>query len=506
MNQATLLKKLYCQSSFCSPTALGIIVESFINDSRLEECLIAEFLTGFVFPTAFAAEGDVLKSLRGFLTLILVLKDRNELEVYLPLLLKSFRQIQRVSIRPDHQLLAAYQATVLFLLYSARSQIEDLDCVKALGFDDRNIKDYIELEVFFPSEEIPHPLFRAELGTLWCLYGNLTGRSSFVEAAGRIAEWQKKTLDHNYVSLVGLLSPEGEASERTLLIGNYLLFNAVARSLRSSEMAFLAGKQLGRFSELAGEESLKVPCHAVILEACFDEMASPDVSGEYYLPSIFSDERLALAGSRSFESSAVSTLYGGRSGMGCYHYKDVKVINFGPQRLPLGDCSEFGLEGGANFLSEHLKTLTLGAGQYVLEGAARLPSHTRDTQSLGHLSHGGWMVCRQELNKGILSIDIKFQRLFEQNDLSFSFFVKCSQCIIGGDKVVMPRSLTRYSGAGAAIQLHGEKSILNLHAGQGHEDVQIIPLGGGDNFWGADFLIAYRLKDPDAAYSWKCFP
>jgi hypothetical protein len=36
--------------------------------------------------------------------------------------------------------------------------------------------------------------------------------------------------------------------------------------------------------------------------------------------------------------------------------------------------------------------------------------------------------------------------------------------------------------------------------------MQVIPLAGGDNFWGADFLVAYHLSQDQRNYQWHLGP
>lgn len=497
MGQASLLKTLYCQSSFNRTAPLRAVLENLFDGSCLEERLISQVLVDCQQTVASASQGTVLEKWRELLTLILVLKSKECLQQHIQQAVKSLRHLQRISLWHDHQLFSVYHALVSFLV----GQPNNPPQLKQHS----NGACPLEDEGYRLWAEIPHPLFHAELGTLWCLYGDATGQMQYVEAAIKLAEWQRNTLDHYYTSFVGLLSREGEASERLLLIHNFLLFNAVARTAYRSDLAFIAQKQLERLSEVADEESIDIPGYSIALEECFNEKSLPVVSGEYYLPSVLLDQALALAGSRSSESSAVATLYGGKSGMGCYHHQDVKVISFGPQYMPLGDCSGFGLEGSERFLKEHIKTLSSHNGEFTLEGTTRMSPHLSANGEESTPS-GNWIESKQKLKNGMLSIEAKFQGLFDPKELIFSFFVKCKNCVIDGDRTIRPRSLNRYHGKAAPLKLHGAENSIQLNAGQGHEEMHVIPLGGGDNFWGADFLVAYALKDFDRAYSWQLSP
>ena len=497
MDQASLLKVLYCQSSFNRTAPLRAVVETLFDGSCLEERLISLVLSSIATASDSVTQTAVLEKWRDLLTLILVSRAKGCLQIHKAQLLKCMRGLQGITIWQEHQLLTLHQTLAAFLL-------------------DRPTKDYsllqlpngacpLEVDGYSQHGAIPHPIFHAELGTLLCIYGDLTEQPHYLEAASRLAEWQRNTLDHNYHPFVGLLSKEGEASESQLLVGDFLLFNAIVRTSQCSEMAFLAEKQLEQLDNLANSESIDIPSLSIVLERYFAEKKLPDVSGEYYLASILKDELFAFAGSRSAESSAAATLFGGKSGMGCYHYKDIKVINFGPQNTPLGDCRGFGLEGSVQVLSELKTEIATATGEFVVKGTARMCPKIPEAISSEVPSHGGWMTARQEFKNGSLSIETLFQDLFDKKELLFSFFVKCKNCVVNGDRIVRPRSLNRYSGKSATVQLQSGESSLFLQAGQAHDEMHVIPLGGGSNFWGADFLIAYGLNTNKCVFSLSSF-
>lgn len=496
MTQASLLKTLYIQSSFNRNTPLRALLDAYIEGSCLEERLIAEALTCPSLPLSSFAEHLVLEKWREFLTLIFIFYFRGCLDAYKLKSLKYMRALKRFSLWKGHQLFSIYHELAVFLL--------NQEARKVILTQLPNGACSVEVDGYRSTGALPHPLFHAELGTLWCLYGDLTGQSLYVEAAFKLAKWQSNTLDHHFLSFVGLFASEGQVSERLLLVNNFLLFNALARTNQCSEMAFLAKKQIDQLMKLANSESIDMACHGIIFEEYFSKKVLPMSSRDYCLPAAFKDEHFAIAGLRSAESSAVATLNGEKSGMGCYHFKDVNVMSFGPQHIPLGDCKGFGISGSSSLLSDNIKTLSIGDDQFLIEGVARLSSSC--SQDLSLFPHAGWVTSRQEFNKGRLAIEINFQGLFEQDDLVFSFFIKCKSCLVDGSKMVRKRSLNRYSGQSASVTLEGMDGSIVLEAKQFHPEMHVIPLGGGDNFWGADFLVAYLLNDNLISYSWQLTP
>jgi len=194
--------------------------------------------------------------------------------------------------------------------------------------------------------------------------------------------------------------------------------------------------------------------------------------------------------------------------MGCYHFKDVNVINYGPQNTPLGDCKGFGLEGGQLLLADFITELSVSSGGFSIQGMSRMSSsvNKKDSESASHPNHAGWIATCQEYKNKNLWIKTQFQRLFDQEELLFTFFVKCKQCIVNEDKIIRRRSLNRYGGRAEKIEFKGNKSSVFLLAGQNHEEMHVIPLGGGGNFWGADFLVAYQLKADTQHFAWQLNP
>ncbi|MBA3815210.1 MAG: hypothetical protein H0X29_01560, partial [Parachlamydiaceae bacterium] len=204
--------------------------------------------------------------------------------------------------------------------------------------------------------------------------------------------------------------------------------------------------------------------------------------------------------------SVISTLTGGGSGMGCMHREDVQIVNFGPQHLPLGDCYGFGIESQQSHLSQAQISISESSKMYTIEGVARVtprPKNSSQQASFRNGDHSGfWIEAKQSFQNEQLTIETIFRGLYDISTLAFAFFVKAQSCVIESLKVVNPRSFERYQGEVKNIILRGEKATLIIEAGQKKGELQVIPLGGGNNFWGADFLVAYIMNSQEYKYSW----
>lgn len=365
----------------------------------------------------------------------------------------------------------------------------------------------LEWDGYWTWAEIPHVRFHAELGVLWCLLGKLQNDEALVTAAVRLAEWHLNTLDFHFFPFSGLFIQEADASLCSLLTNNYLLFHAVALLAGHSKMEYAAQRQMEYLEKLIGSGHHRIHPLAPLLEELIEQQGTKSEVVLLDLPVEIRDPHTDLAGYRSQDCNIVSTLFGGKTGLGCFHYKDVQVINYGPQHLPLSDCQGFGIEGGVfsykNALDANKPTAEHG---YHLKRQVRVaalsPSHQSAPLYRNGTPSGIWMEAQQHFHQGTLKIDATFLGLSCPESLAFTFFVKAKHCSVNGS-VVNPRSLARYRGKPSPICLHGEDAALWIEAESENGELQVIPLAGGDNFWSADFLLAYTLDPHYPSSQWK---
>lgn len=486
------LKKLYhqyCREAY-KITPLEQIVESYLNDTCIDAKLLDhELVAGDKLD--YLSPWELLDAWRKILIPLLIFKGKLQ-EEKKHLIIQEIKRLQTEVCWPEFQLLSAYQHLVDILLgcrpekKNVFFQLEEGACP-------------VEGGGHWSWGGVPHPAFHAELGTLWLLCAGLTGNQLFFEYAKRLVEWQLHTLDHDFSPFVGLYSHEGNVSESLLLINNYILFFAASRCMSRPDYAFIAKKILSKLNDIASKTNVEIPPYAVLMEKWFGEQYSSIEAQEMKLPTHFQDIKLGKAGNRSENSSAIGTLFGGGTGMGCCHFGDVQVVNFGPQHLPLGDCRGFGVEGGGQLLSEYIKSISITDTSFNIEGLARMASLPMPTTSLANFRQGQpsgiWLDSKLRYEAGEFSIHASFKGLFD-HPIAFVFFVKANNCLIDGKQMVKPRSFQQYSGEVREVELQGNRGSLFLNEIQKQgldfcQEMQVIPLGGGKNFWGADFLVAY---------------
>ncbi len=255
-----------------------------------------------------------------------------------------------------------------------------------------------------------------------------------VERARRMALYQQATLDHHKKPIYSLFQQEGGE----------------------------------RYAEL--EEANR---------SFFDTLAY-EPEEEYH----FVDSELGIVSHRTHDKTVVCLASGCKSGMGVFLVRNGGVLNFGPQLHPLGACSGFGLAGRG----QHIK-----ASDNALSYQCRLAApHERDT-GIPWLEDSGysatWVESACTVDSDLLRISCSLEGFRPLSDLLFTFFIKADACFIAGSHKLIPRSLDRYRGPAQSIQIDG----LTLSFEEGFHALEVIPLAGDGNFWGADFMVSLTL-------------
>lgn len=367
----------------------------------------------------------------------------------------------------------------------------------------------IELEEFRSWLAVPYIPYHAEFGTFLALLSRLTGNVELQETAIKIAQWHFNTLDASFHPFTGLFVQEADGSAGCLLGWNYLLFHALGQLSGYEHFETAAQRQLDYLSQLKERGSLCLDPLMPLLELQL-RSSQPIGCHPFNLPAQIYDPANALVGWRSPEQNVVFTLHGGHTGLGCFHLKDTAIISYGPQYLPLDDCRGFGIEG--NDLSDkemRKSTVEWGPQGFRASGCVRFVDQPTGLQppspySLG-LFRGIWIEVDQILAKNQVHLNANFLSLDGWESVAFSFFIQAQACRVGEEQVNL-RSLSRYQGAIKPLLAEGAASSFQLQALHQHGSMQVIPLGGGNNFWGADFLVSYVLDPSESRYRWQITP
>ncbi|MFN0065410.1 MAG: hypothetical protein ACKVOH_04155 [Chlamydiales bacterium] len=283
-------------------------------------------------------------------------------------------------------------------------------------------------QAFFPWGALPYPKEHAQLGYYLAQLGER-------EIAQRMGEWQRGTLDFQGRPLFSLFLQERGATFAELVEANARFFQVI-------------------------------------------DLVDP--------VDHFVDHELGIVRINTKVSTQLGVATGCKSGMGAFLYRDIGVVNFGPQLLPLGECCGFGLAG---------KPLQCEVAQNRLEYTTRLAAPLDRSTEPFHLQDSGfsglWLEAALQFHPGAMEFAAHFAGLSSLDPWLFSFFLKAQSCLVSGSHKLSPRSLDRYKGPSSTIAFFSEQGRMEIDM-QGCLDMEIIPLAGDDSFWGADFLVAFR--------------
>jgi hypothetical protein len=148
------------------------------------------------------------------------------------------------------------------------------------------------------------------------------------------------------------------------------------------------------------------------------------------------------------------TLNGSRAGAGAMRAGSVRIVAFGPHAYPLSNPHLFGISEAGT--------------QWFCATAQKDVWFQVEAKEEGFSLH---------------SLGITFEK-----PMAFVFYVKAGECRIG-DRVFKPKSLQRFLGEASVVQF--DEAFLAIDRPL---KIELIPLAGGENFWGADFLLAFWLS------------
>jgi hypothetical protein len=363
----------------------------------------------------------------------------------------------------------------------------------------------IDLHEYCPWLSLPYTPHHFEFGIYLCILALITKRNDLQETVLRIANWQLNTLDIDARPLSGLFVREKEGRTLQHLCLSYLLFRSAALLTTETPFAAIAEVSLKNIALYLEQTKEKIEPLWILIEKWLDQHKSLS-SASLELPEHIYDPSTALAGYRSAAQHVVCTLHGGHTGLGELHLGDIGIVNYGPQYLPLGECEGFGIEGNA--LSDHgmrRSMIEWRRGSFVLKGCTRLVDQPSSSPfDVGHF-RGIWLEVMQEFKKPHFYLKTTFLGLDGWDSVAFSFFAKASQCKIQS-QTLKPRKLERYDGEAHTLLLEGKENFLELRPLAFKGKMQVIPLAGGNNFWGADFLIAYFMTSEHRHYQWHIGP
>lgn len=181
---------------------------------------------------------------------------------------------------------------------------------------------------------------------------------------------------------------------------------------------------------------------------------------------------------------------GDHTGLGTIDFFPIQVVSMGPHYFPLGDQTRFGIYRKGDDFSDVEISLDKISGWTKFIPCDR---------SFG--SGATWLYFEAEKKQSAVSLRASFENGKGEDPFAFAFFVKADEVQVGGKRYVKG-TLSGYQGISGVIELISEEKKVCLESNE-KAPMHIIPLAGGDFFWGADFLIAYEIHDLHQKYEWS---
>lgn len=367
-----------------------------------------------------------------------------------------------------------------------------------------------EAQGYHSLASLPNPFEQAESALFFAMIGILANRQDFLAAAKSAAEWILYTLDANAMPMIGLYTSENSASIAAALACNYLLFQTLALVDSDKRFKTLAQRQIVYLEKFVENQLAEIPILYCLIESWIQKVAilpenNEALSLEDILPAAYQDLAANLIGCRSPHESIACTLVGEYSGMGCYQVKDLGVISFGPQHLPLGDCRGFGLASGGMYSPSKILEMKREGDGFFLKGIVKMAPRACPYLAHGYLleENASWMKISSVYQPGQLLIEVQFLEGFENNQMAFSYFVKAEACQVNKNQCLYPKTLSKYQGNPSSALFKTNQTSLEIKALQGCGEMHVVPLAGGKNFWGADFLISFVLSSEKRTFRWS---
>lgn len=365
----------------------------------------------------------------------------------------------------------------------------------------------IDLGEYCPWASLSYHPQHLEFALFLSLLALLTKRQDLEKTALQLAQWQLNILDAAGKPMTALFVREKEGRVLNLFCLTYLFFRAASLLQPATSYLSLAESALKEIQEKIGKWNENIHPLWALIEKWLEQFKLPSPS-PYSLPEQIYDPSTALVGYRSPSQHVVCTLHGGHTGLGAYRFEGVEIVNYGPQYLPLGECQGFGIEGNA--LSDHgmrRSVMEWRPHSFSLKGCTRLVDQPSSTPlEMGNF-RGIWLEVSQEFKKPDFYLKTSLLGLDGWESVAFTFFVKAERCRTQQAQTCLyPRKLERFEGATQTLCFETGRTALELRPLNFKGTMQVIPLAGGNNFWGADFLVAYLLAPDQRNYQWHVGP
>lgn len=357
----------------------------------------------------------------------------------------------------------------------------------------------IEAEGWLSWLNSPSAGLHEELGMLLAFYGYLTENQEYLSQGAKLVEWQKQLIQGDGLPLTELFSNEGRHAYKNHLARSYALYLVAAWTYSSGDLLEVADQISDKLREVWDSEVERTLSLGMLMLDHLKQCLDAPQKGALQLSSTLCDPHTSLVGKRFQDGYGYATLCGGASGLGSYCYKDVKILTWGPQTSSLGNCEGFGIYSPCYhpYRKQSYTQLSAANHGFSLDGNVKVgaPKAKTISDTIKTVESAEWLKSSQSLSKDRIQIAWNWLKSRDSDsNRHICFFMKACDCQLIKDKLRFPlRSLERYNGEFQPVLFIGLKGKILLSA-SGPLNMELIPLAGEGDFWGADYLLA--IKSP----------
>ncbi|HNA62256.1 MAG TPA: hypothetical protein PKW79_04190 [Rhabdochlamydiaceae bacterium] len=317
--------------------------------------------------------------------------------------------------------------------------------------------------------QVPELAQIAELGSLWMILGVVLKNDALIYSGLKMAVWQFHTLDHQGIPHLSLWSKADSFTGKKLTAYNHLLFSLAYRLTKERAFAKVAQMQESDRQSLPGK-----------LLHFISEQYEPAIRLSYR--PLLEEMTVGLLKFTTPVWSMACTLSGFNSGMFSYHKKRVAILNSGPQVQPLDDAKLFGIERSCSLKTRRFSETTWEKTAHHFRFKGWTKVHALPT----------WMETDYYFQAQKLNFSCFFQEGRPLDQLYLAFYCRGDKVTVGGKLTLERGRITKYQGKSSPLEILADDEVIYLEPGS-ETEMEVIPLSGGDEFWGADFLIALKV-------------
>jgi len=477
-------------------TSIELLIEKFLMRQECDQALFEKALVELKVKDHESFE-EVLDFFRDSLSLGIILQSSEKLLVFKEQLLNAHKLFFRYYNGPDVPLIRADNCLLKHFL-TIPDELGPAPQA-AMPLDPSSLWNW---------GRSPHLFYHAELAVIAFHLARLHSNPDWLKSAFDMANWHLELLDADYEPFVGLYCMEEDYSAEAL---TYLYASLFATAETFGAGAFISAAALKFRARLKDKRATRKNrgLYLLLLESIL-----PQAEGAQNKIPAFKDLQLktsyqgSFAAFRAASQSVQLGLQGASSGMGAFHAQNVQVRTFGFQQAPLGELFGFGLDPVSQDIASKA---VISFPPLNIKGKCRLAPEGRKSDQLrtfrSSLPSTVWADCEMRFDEksGLTCQGRLYPLLNLPETLYFSFYVSADSLSQGGGVIAHGGLQKRVLSPDVPFSMVSGSSELQLKLSKGFKEVEVIPLGGEDHFWGAKFLIACRFEPQSEEFSFHLF-